>query len=109
MVITQHIGKTAPGRVFETMIRELSHLADVSVITYNYNPHKPDALKAVTKLTVLKEPVFINPRLNYHANRLMLACFGISYTDFVAKTTFREKVEDFDYILCVPATTPSRW
>lgn len=99
LIITQHIGKTAPGIVFERLISSLSQLAYVSVITFNYNKSEHTDFSKIQKIVKIKEPVFINKRWNYHINTIFLKLFGISFTDYKAKNKKIILDDKYDFIL----------
>lgn len=101
-VITQHLGLTAPGIVFENIIKALSQQFSVTVITYHNNLHSQEFASRSLDIIELEEPISLNVKWTYHLNRLWYKFFNISWTNKVAKTCFSLKNRRYDlaYALC---------
>lgn len=82
LILTQHIGKTAPGKVFETLVLELAKHASLTIFTCHDNHVSKEFDKYDIELHQLKEPTFINKRWTYHLNMLFLYLFGIAWRDW---------------------------
>lgn len=82
LILTQHIGKTAPGKVFETLVLELAKHASLTIFTCHDNHVSKEFDKSDIELHQLKEPTFINKRWTYHLNMLFLYLFGIAWRDW---------------------------
>jgi len=101
LVITQHLGLTAPGIVFENIINGLSKLLNVTVITYHNNTHNQEPTRQLYDIIELEEPIFINIRWTYYLNRLWYQIFNISWTDMVAKSQFSMKKQQYDLVFAL--------
>ena len=99
LVLTQHIGKTAPGKVFETLIIELAKHASLTVFTCHDNHTSTDFENLDIELHQLKEPTFINSRWTYHLNMLFLYTFGIAWRDWTLTKSVKSVEGKYDMIL----------
>lgn len=100
LVITEHIGLTAPGIVFETLLNELAKFADLTIITSNDDSAHITNHKYKFNIIQIKEPRFINARYDVHLNRLATRLFAISLKDFFLKIKrYNFYPEDYNAIL----------
>jgi len=96
LAITQHIGKTAPGRVFESFLRSLSNVAEVSVICTDCHPSYP--LSTINRL-----PFSVNileERFMRRIDKIALTIGSISVTDWLHKQATKPyNLPEFDVLL----------
>ena len=99
LVISQHIGYTAPGKVFEALLSELCKMALVDVMTCHYKPIKD--ILGVNKIIEIKEPTLINERYTVYTDRLFYLCFGIAWRDWMMGMKALQPKEKYDAILAL--------
>lgn len=99
LVITQHYGRTAPGLVFESLIVSLSKIAEVDLITCNYEPN--DNNHSISNIIKIKDYHFYNNRLTAYINRLFNLIFGFSWRDYMTQhQKIRLANTNYNAILC---------
>lgn len=101
LVITQHLGLSAPGIVFENIIKALTQYFNVTVITYHNNLHRPESASQCFNIIEHKEPIFCNVKWTYHLNHIWYRLFHISWSDKVAKHRFSLGNSNFDLVLAL--------
>jgi glycosyltransferase involved in cell wall biosynthesis len=95
LIITENIGKTAPGIVFERLLQGLSVDNELSVITANYEPNID--LSKLKNVEVIKKSI-LHPRLF----RLLYALFTICPNDWywVKKAINKlNKIDDNNFVV----------
>lgn len=97
LIITQHIGKTAPGIVFEALIEDLQKKVNLEIWTLNdYSRILIDS-----PITEIKEPVIISKRITTYINNLFYCLFGISWIDWFIKIKIPKSRPNVDIILAL--------
>lgn len=94
LVIAQNIGRTAPGIVFEALIKNLSERTTLDVICSNYYPSSD--LPKIRHKQLIEEPRLLTPRITAYADRLFNYFFEISWRDWLIgkkKIQLRDKYD----------------
>lgn len=74
LIITDNVGKTAPGIVFERLIQGLSSSHEIDVLTSNYDPSLD--LSKVSTVTLFKK-ASVHPRIS----KFLITWFGVDFFD----------------------------
>ncbi len=82
LVISQNIGRTSPGKVFEQFVECLYKLANVTLLCVNYWPTKKSNFESIEVIQI-SNPIFINESLTARLNRLTTKLFNISFRDYL--------------------------
>lgn len=101
LVISEYIGKTAPGRVFETLLSELTSYSELTILTCNYNVTDNSSLSEC-EIIKLRTPLFHNQRLTTYINKFSTRIFHESLTDYILRRSIRDiNAQDYDIILAL--------
>lgn len=103
LLVTEHVGRTAPGRVFETIIESLTDISDVTLITSHYD-YSNTNISIKAKIIKVNEPIFIDKRIMIKIDKIFLRLFSISLKDLILRNRVyrvlrRHKSLDYQIIL----------
>lgn len=87
LVVVEDIGRTAPGIVFERLIRELSRRCQVDLIVSEYCPSLK--LDNVSEISIVKKK-YVHPKLSF----LFFSIFTLDFTDFAWCRKILKRIEN---------------
>lgn len=104
LVLSQHIGRTASGIVFENILNSLSKNHNLTISTLNNDLAKDSPLLNRVEIIIHPYSTIINQRVNYHIDKLSTYFSPITLSDFRAsKRLKRFPLGNFDAIIALCA------
>ena len=106
LLVTENIGRTAPGIVFEKIINELAIKNDLVVLCINNKPlnQPPNSAKIYSNKSKFLE-ILINPKIKNRISKLSLIISGYDFGAFILSLVFKKiydsnklSIDNFDYI-----------
>jgi len=96
LVIAEHIGRTAPGMVFERLVAGLSQMHSVDVITTVYEPG--EKLGRLNKVIQLEKKAY-----NHRLPKLLIGTLGINHFDVFWSRKAIARLDDtaYDLVFCL--------
>jgi len=94
LIITENVGGTAPGIVFERLIKGISKIHDVDVLTSDFDP-SIEKFEINNLITINRQKV--HPRIH----KFLISIFGISPLDWIwsKKSIFHVRDQKYDLVI----------